>query len=169
MTSFEELKDNLSNLEDFSLKWRFTEPKYNQLPKNHLVQLKPLNNIGSKFLWDHIMDIGIHNEDPFDKNIFQNLDYINIADDNENEIKKWLYKRGLPFDKEVFISWQPDSAMIVPWKILIKYYNDFYYPGSDDLTIIDESLNWAVLFHHNETLYFGSNNSYKPKLENNEI
>jgi hypothetical protein len=85
-----------------------------------------------------------------------------ILDGNETEIKKWLYHRGLPFDKPVFLSWDEKDAMIVPWKLLIKYFDSFYYGGSDDLTIIDQSLNWALLFFHEDEIYFGTNKDFKP-------
>ncbi len=61
----------------------------------------------------------------------------------------------MPFNKNVFLSWQPEDAMIVPWKLLIKYFDSFYY-GGDDLTIIDESLNWSILFYHEDEVYFGA-------------
>ncbi len=47
--------------------------------------------------------------------------------------------------------------MIVPWKMLVKYFDDFYYGVSDDLTIIDDYMNWALFFHHEGQIYFGTN------------
>ncbi len=70
-----------------------------------------------------------------------------------------MYERGLPFEKYVFLSYSPDEAIIVPWKILIKYFDVFYY--SDDLTIIDETLQWALLFYHEDEIYFGTNKDFK--------
>ena len=55
------------------------------------------------------------------------------------------------------------------WKLLVKYFDDFYYGSSDDLTIIDESLNWAVLFYHENEIYFGSNEKYKQVKELDDI
>ena len=49
--------------------------------------------------------------------------------------------------------------MIVPWKLFIKYFDSFY--NSDDLTIIDQSLTWALLFYHESEIYFGTNNDYE--------
>jgi hypothetical protein len=82
---------------------------------------------------------------------------------NSKEIKKWLYQRGLPFEKNVFLSWQPMDAMILPWKLLIKYFDHFYYYGtSGDLTVIDRKLTWALLFYHEDEIYFGTNNDFRP-------
>jgi len=144
------------------LKWRFTEEKYDKLPDLHLEQLKPLNDNAAEFLWNYISDSGLHNHSPFKKGFFKTIDKVKILESNEKEIKKWLYQRGLPFEKEVFLSWQPDVGMIVPWKLLIKYFDSFYYGSSDDLTIIDQSLDWAILFFHEDEIYFGTNKKFKP-------
>ena len=157
---FDNIYNQIIPIEEFRLKWRFTKEKYDKLPDIHLEQLKPLNKKGSEFIWDFISNSGIHNQTPFKEGFFRNIDKAKILESNEKEIKKWLYQRGLPFEKEVFLSWQPDEAMIVPWKLLIKYFDSFYY--ADDLTIIDKSLNWAVLFYHEDEIYFGTNKEFKP-------
>lgn len=54
--------------------------------------------------------------------------------------------------------------MIVPWRLLIKYFDNFYYGGSDDLIVIDQSLNWALLFYHEDEIYFGTNKVFKPSV-----
>lgn len=50
--------------------------------------------------------------------------------------------------------------MIVPWKLLVKYFDSFYY--ADDLTVIDETLSWALLFYHEDEIYFGTNKDFIP-------
>jgi hypothetical protein len=164
---FDNILDHVIPMEDFVLKWRFTEENNNQLPQLHLDQLKPLDQQASNFLWDYIAATKLHNDIAFKRNFFKNIDRAKIFDGNENEIKKWLYQRGIAFDKVVYLSYQPDTAMIVPWKLLIKYYDDFYY--ADDLTVIDESLNWALLFFHEDEIYFGTNKDFLPSKLYDEI
>jgi hypothetical protein len=104
----------------------------------------------------------LHKDMPFTKDFFKTIETINIIDGNEKETKKWLSQRGLPDGKLVYLSWDPKLAMIVPWNILIKYFDSFYYSISDDLTIIDESLKWAVLFFHENQIYFGTKEEFEP-------
>ena len=160
--TFENLKDHKISLERFSYKWRFTEEKYSVLPEAHLEQLMPLNEQAAQFLWDFIKETKLHGDVPFKKDFFRNTDRAAILPGNEDEIRKWLYRRGLAFDKEVVLSWSPTEAMIVPWKLFIKYYDSFFYVVSDDLTIIDQSLNWALLFYHEDEIYFGTNLDFEP-------
>ena len=160
--NFDNIFDHVISLDNFLLKWRFTEDKYDVLPDQHLEQLKPLDKVASHFLWNYISQTNLHSDVPFKKDFFRTVDKTKILDGNEKEIKKWLYQRGLAFDKQVFLSWDEENAMIVPWKLLIKYFDSFYYPSSDDLTVFDKSLNWALLFYHEDEIYFGTNKNFKP-------
>lgn len=158
---FNNIYDHIISMDKFRMNWRFTDPKYDVLPDIHLNQIKPLDDKAAKFLWDYILFNNLHNDTPFTKGFFRTIDKVLITEDNNNDIKKWLYQRALPFDKDVFLSYQPDTAIIAPWKIVIKYFDSFQYQYSDDLTIIDQSLNWALLFFHEGRVYFGTNEDYK--------
>jgi hypothetical protein len=159
---FENIYDHIIPLEDFDLIYRFTEEKCYTLPTQHIDQLKPLDKEAAKFLWDFISITNLHEDEPFKKDFFRTIDHICVSEDNEKEIKKWLYQRGFSFDKPVFLSWDRENAIIVPWKLLIKYFDSFYYGGLDDLTVIDESLNWALIFAHWDVIYFGTNREFNP-------
>ena len=153
---FTNIESAVISMDAFLLKWRFTDSKYYELPKEHLNQLKPLSFEGAKFLNDHIGQL--HNEVPFTANFFRVVDQIDISD--ESEAKKWLYGRGLPFEKSVFLVWDEETAMIAPWKLVVKYSNEFYYAVSDDLTVFDQDLSWAILFFHTDQIYFGTNHDF---------
>ena len=151
---FGNIYDHIIPMNSWGLKY------YDNLPEAHFDQLKPLDKIASEFLWNYILDSTLHDDVPFKTGFFKTIDKAKNYDTNKPEIRKWLYRRGLPFDKPVFLSWQPNDAMIVPWKIFVKYFDSFNHSG--DLTIIDQSLTWALLFYHESEIYFGTNNDYKP-------
>ncbi len=159
---FSNINEHVIPINDFRLKWRFTDRNYEKLSEEHLNQLKPLDKQASNYLWDYISQTNLHKDTPFKKGLFRTIDKAKILEGNEKLVKKWLYQRGIPFDKNVYLSWQPNDAMIVPWKILIKYFDSFYYGTCDDLTVIDQSLNWALLFYHEDEIYFGTNKNFKP-------
>ena len=160
---FDNIFENRISIDDFQLNWRFKDEKHDRLPDLHLEQLLPLDKDASEYLWNYIVNAELHSEFPFKKTFFSTVVHKTIVlNDNNKEVKTWLYERGLPLDKYVFLSWQKTIAMIVPWKLLIKYFNSFYYGISDDLTIIDQSLTWALLFYHSDQIYFGATDNYKP-------
>ena len=147
---------------DFPLKWRFTDPKYSVLPAAHLAQVRPLDPSSSMLVSRFVLDSGLHSELPFCAGFFQHLESTKIAESDgsaqeDDRIRKWLYRCAIPFDHKVFLIWQPEWVVETTWKMLVKYWTDFYYPISDDLTVCDESLQWALLFFHEHEIFFGTN------------
>jgi len=159
------------SFDEFPLKWRFTDPKHVLLSDEHLAQVRPLDEKSSRKLWSFILESNLHASDPFLEDFFQSVESISIPNstgdyaEEDSRVRKWLYRCALPFDKRVLLSWQPELAVETTWKMLVKYWSDFYYPVSDDLTVFDESLQWALLFHHNEKVFFGTNS---PRSEDTE-
>ena len=158
---FIDIEENSIEMNLFPLKWRFTEDKYNVLPEEHIKQLKPLNKIGANYLSDFLNNSELHLDEPFKKNFFNHLDWIEFSENGEEDVKKWLFKKDLPFDKKVYLSWNNDLGMIAPLKLVVEYFDDFFYGMSDDLTVFDESLNWSILFFHEYRIYFGTNDNLK--------
>ena len=149
-------------IDQFPLKWRFTDPKYRVLPTIHLAQVKPLASADARRLWDLISKSDLHKDIPFTEGYFRDVDSTTIGDSHgnnveDNRVRKWLYERRIPFRQRVLLSYQPEWAIETTWKMLIKYWTDFYYPISDDLTVIDGTFNWALLFFHEHEVFFGSN------------
>jgi hypothetical protein len=159
---FENIFNHTIPLDNFRLKWRFADGKYDKLLDQHLELLRPLDKAAAQFLSDYIDATNLHGDVPFRKGLFRTIDKAKVLADNQKEIKNWLYQRGLPFERFVFLCWSKEDAMIVPWKIFIKYFDSFYYGGSDDLTVIDKTLTWALLFYHEDEIYFGTNKDFKP-------
>ena len=156
---FDTISEHIIPMDNSPMKWYFNGKYNDKLPEIHLNQLRQLNKEASKFLWDYISATRLHSDIPFKKGFFRHIDKARSFVGNEKDIKKWLYQRGIAFDKDVYLSWQPDSAMIVPWKLVIKYFDDF---GWQDITVIDRSLTWALLFYHENEIYFGTNKDFVP-------
>lgn len=151
-TDFNNMHQSIINIEDFSLYWRFEGEPF---PERDLRMIEPLNMQGAKLLSDFLKNADLHAEEPFKTGFFKTVDYTNITDDNAVFIKEWLYGKGISPDKKVYLIWDMETAAIVPFKVLVEYFEDFYYPSSDDLTVFDEGLNWALLFHHADILFWG--------------
>lgn len=158
----EPLKFATVPMDQFPLKWRFTDPRYDVLPPIHLGQVKPLAPTDARRLWDLICQAAIHRDIPFTDGYFRSVVSTRIGDSHGNEaedrrVRKWLYRRAIPFRRRVWLSYQPEWAIETTWKMLLKYWTAFYYPISDDLTVMDGSFNWALLFYHEQEVFFGSN------------
>jgi len=147
-------------MEQFALKWRFTDPRYRVLPPLHLEQVKPLSSESAQRLWD--LARPLHKDLPFTPGFFRVVESMPLDNTDASAIRavrKWLFGRGVPLKSPVYLSYQPEWAITTTWKLVVKYWDDFWYPGSDDLTVVDDSLAWAFLFWHESEAFFGNNRS----------
>ncbi len=149
-------------MDQFKLKWRFNDSKYDVLPPIHLAQVKPLAPADARHLRNRINEANLHKAIPFTEGYFRSVVSTSMSDSGEwaaeeRRVRKWLYQRGIPFQQRVWLSYDGQCGIETTWKILIKYWSAFYYPSSDDLTVIDGSFNWALFFFHEDEVFFGSN------------
>jgi hypothetical protein len=144
-------------MERFSLRWRLTDPKYRVLPPLHLEQIQPLDAESARRLVD--LTRPWYQGQPFARECFADVVSTSIdvlGDEEVRRIRKWLYQRGVPFGRRVFLSWGDRDAAVTTWKMVVKYWNALWYPSSDDLAVFDESLSWALFLWHEEEAFFAS-------------
>jgi hypothetical protein len=151
-------------MEQFTLRWRFVDPRYRTLPPQHLAQLQPLAPESARRIWE--LASLLHRDLPFTDRFFRSVESTPLhgADPEAvRAVRKWLFRRRLPFKAPVFLSYQPDAAIATTWKLVVKYWDDLWYPGSDDLSVFDASLAWGLLFWHEAEAFFGDNREVSAK------
>ena len=170
MLTLENIEQHTIPFDQFRYKWRFTEEKYNVLPAHHMEQIRPLDKEAARLLVDITVGSGNFDKWPLGNPSFRHVEQVQMPDILEDEqlIKKWLFQRGLPFEREVFTSWDNESAAITTWKMVVKYWSDFAYPF-DDLIVVDKSLNWVLLFYHEGIVVFGTNKERSSEICENEL
>ncbi len=158
MVTLESIEQHTIPFDQFELKWRFTEEIHNVLPEIHLEQIKPLDKPASEML-NNLTNAVFDARFQLDPLQFKHVEAVQIPDGLESEqiIKKWLYRRGLPFEQQVYVSWDLGCASITTWKMIVKYWSDFWYPGWDDLVVVDKTLSWALVIYHYDYIEFGTN------------
>ena len=80
-------------------------------------------------------------------------DWFSANSENEDKIERFrnqVENYLKPFDEDVIISWERKLTLKTTKKIFIKYWTDFLYPSSDDVTIISERTNWILFYNHCE-------------------
>lgn len=128
------------------------------MPNEHKDQIHFLSEQGDKIIgklidnsrmlfgegWEEIDGIRV----PFNRDYFKTFEEFSISVDAKS-LKKWLFERGFPFSKYVFL-YGDDSAMLT-WKMVIKYSEDMFF--AHDFIILDSSLEWALIYIHGR-IYF---------------
>ncbi len=162
---------NLENLKQFTIQrpdaWTLLgdAEAFDQLPETHQAQLLFLDKAASKFMYDllessKLITGGLWS--PFAKGNFKTVEeFSNFSDleESKQQLKKWLFQRGIPFQNWVFVLPNyNDYPMLTTWKMIIKYGSRMFF--ADDITIFDASLNWCLLYYHDDKLSFGKDNIY---------
>jgi len=142
-------------LEDFGLKWRFTEEKYNVLPEHHLSEIKPLNTDANDSLGNLLFEeTGLIGHYKLNEEKFNAIIELDLRTKTDQEAKQWLKDLNIDSNETVLLFWNSWGSAITNWNIFTMYYDDFFYPASDDLILTDKYLNWVLYFFHEEIVYY---------------
>lgn len=80
-------------------------------------------------------------------------DWFSANSENEDKVERFrnqVENYPKPFNEDIIISWERKLTLKTTKKIFIKYWTDFLYPSSDDVTIISERTNWILFYNHCE-------------------
>jgi hypothetical protein len=167
------LKNNitLENVHTFSipisehpLKWKF-ENDDKKISAEFEDQIIALTSEASKFLWNFESNQRYLGSIPGIGKYFNEQDEFSFKENQK--VKKWLYEKGIPFNRKVFWVTQPEWGFILTWKMVIKFSDDIFF-GSDEV-IWDKTLNWCLIFDHNDVFYFGENRNFNADKHSEEI
>jgi hypothetical protein len=69
--------------------------------------------------------------------------------DNGFDLRKLISARNLRPQEEVLLNWlRFDNMDRLAFSDLSQYFDDIWYPSSDDIDIFDDTLDWFVFIRH---------------------
>ncbi|WP_221392919.1 hypothetical protein [Dyadobacter sp. NIV53] len=154
---------------DFPTTWSFlwSTEEAREIPQEHKDQIFFLNNEASEFVKNYIDSSKMITGPvwkPFNERYFKTIQEFEVTENCENEIKKWLYNKHIPFDKYILIYGERGGQSVtLTWKMVIKYWKGLFF--ADDLIIFDETLNWGLFYFHEDRLYYGTDKIYDKEFE----
>ena len=142
----------ITTMEKFPLNWRWTDKKYCLLSEDEIAQIRPFSPSSAKELWKKSLKL-IDSSKEFSPSpeLFESIEVIDSND--TDKVTVWL-KDKMP-SESIFVSWQPDTAVMTNTDLFIKYWDEFCYPSSDDVTIWPENEAWVINYWHYEKLCYG--------------
>ena len=143
---------DFTSLSHFSLNWRWTDPKWNQLPENVLSQIRPLCEAKARELWEQPLILGASSR--LEADLVDHVTELEPSQD-EQKVRHWLQQRVSNDRQQVFITWDRQTAVLTTWKVFCDYWDDFCYPSSDDVTICPLSADWVLRYNHSGRFSFG--------------
>lgn len=134
--------------ESASIDWRF---KKNRRVLN---KVNVFNESFEKIIWSKLKSENFLLEYSLNNDKFEHFETIKFVG-NSDSVTKSLKEFSLP-NKKIALTWFAEQhTLLTDWKTFTHYWDDFFYPGSDDLIVFDESWNWILYFSHFETLQLG--------------
>lgn len=76
---------------------------------------------------------------------------IDSSSDDE-DVRSFLQSK-IP-ETKIIVNWSPDSSVITDTATFIKYWDEFCYPSSDDVSIYSEDESWLLQYFHFEAFSF---------------
>jgi hypothetical protein len=153
-----ELEDaDYEPLTSFSLLWRWTSPRYTELPTDVFERIRPIAQPKAALI-DHYVTKRVNSEWPalgLKAESVRDVQVIDANDEHESVVREWLLSLPIPLDETVIVSWNEDTAVTAPFAVVAEYWSDFFYLSSDDAVIIPPSVAWMLTWDHGGTFHFG--------------
>lgn len=137
-------------LEEFELSWRWDNIHNPDILAAEKVLIKPLSIQESKRIYKVIEYFEL--ESNLNKS-FEPTDWIIASSETVDSIEKFsndFKELTQDYNENLFISWNRSTCIYTTKEIFIKFWDDFCYPSSDDITIISELTNWVYFYNHIE-------------------
>jgi hypothetical protein len=131
----------VSDLNSFSLAWRFTDPKFAVLPSEILQTIEPLDKQEARVLWtkyvydefDHLLKIPAKY---VDKLVVSERRFVVDWHDPQDGIDKLRANVPLSDPGRIIVFWSPSVAVRTTWQTTTDYWTDFFYPDDDNCAVV---------------------------------
>ena len=139
-------------ISQFPLAWRWTDERYAVLPADILAQIVPQSTEQACALFNQ--SLAFTSSDGLSPALFS-LTRMDVEHGDPSHVTAWLLERHPDTKTQVYLSWQPDTAVFTRWGIFAKYWSEFCYPASDDLIVLSVDRRWVLAYHHSEFMQHG--------------
>ncbi len=149
--------DDYQLMESFPLKWRWEQDRSCIMP-DELSRIRPLSPARAKAVWERSLQFvdGRSNDFRPSPDLFSSIAEVDTENRDTEEVRQWLCSRVKQEEEQIFVSWQPDTDVVTEWSIFLKFWDDFCYPASDDVSIWPVSEKWLLHYWHEEAFYFAT-------------
>lgn len=120
------------------------------MPANELLKIYPLHKSSAKTVWEKSLTFPNRDLEKVSDNT--NLISTEVSESEEHTILSWLEEKLV--NGNIIVSWEPDAAVLTQTNIFIKYWDEFCYPSSDDVTVWPENEEWILQYRHYEEFLF---------------
>jgi hypothetical protein len=74
---------------------------------------------------------------------------------SEEKTRSWLSNLEIPPQMNIIVSYDFNTALLMPWSIFMRHYDDFCYYGGYDICVCSVDEQWYLLYYHEDIFLFG--------------
>jgi hypothetical protein len=136
------------------------EDEFKELPPNHAAQIRMVDPKDSEILQTWAF-AAIPSGWPDHESGYEFEEKLGVGDCWNDPsriagVQDWLYRRGVPFQRTVYLLYERDNTVETSWKIVVRYWDSFARSVGYAMIAVDHTLQWACCFHHEDVIVFGS-------------
>ena len=130
-------------LSDFPLAWRFAARTREGSGSDVMQYIKALSTESARKVAPRALEI------------CRGIEYATLVRaDDPSRVRFFLSDLPVRPQTTIIVSWSNDTAVETTWDVFCRRWNDFCYPGSDDVSIWSPSDRWSLCYRHDETLFY---------------
>lgn len=142
------------SLESFPLLWRWRSESHVRFEASVLESIRPVERSDAHELWARFANY-FEPSGKLNPQLFADLRWGETDVLDRNKAVAFLELLPIPRSDRVLLIWEPEVAAVVPFELFRSHWDDFCYPGSDDVLIVPEIEEWFLVFHHWEEFELG--------------
>jgi hypothetical protein len=143
-----------TDLQGFELRWRFTDPKFNQIPIEDLRQIQPNPPDISRELWSKYVSAIHKHSIQFSSEELPGYRRIRIDwSDKENGRRIIAASTKISGETKIVFFWSATCSVLTNWGTFLKYWDDFCYPDDDNNVIVDMQTGVKILYSEEAFLF----------------
>ena len=144
-------------LKEFEFAWRITDPRWAALPNAALDRIRPLSGARSRELYA-VSPLSRPLRCPPDVgqlSITKELSLEGSGASDNAECDRWFRELPIGPTQQVYVCWGNGGgvAVVTDWGTFTEVWDDLWYPF-DWMCVLDDTLEWAVLFGPGEIVRF---------------
>jgi hypothetical protein len=144
-------------LAGFSLLWRWTSPRYAELPADVLAGIRPIARRTAALINDFAVK-RVHSDWPalgLRAESVRDVHLIDTGDEEQSVVREWLLSLPIRTDETVIVSWDEETAVSAPFAAVAEFWSDFFFVSSDDAAIVPPGVAWMLVWDHTGRFHFG--------------
>lgn len=137
-----------------SLAWRWTQASHALFSSEELSQVASLAVPAAKEA--NLEALRAVSRDGLQSPPTSDLRRLEVPESGDTEsIVAWLEALPTGLTGKVVASWSAETALKLPWALFVRRWEDFCYPGSDDIAVFPTSRTWILAYHHEDVFEWG--------------